>query len=268
MGKSRVGFIGLGNMGKPMAKQLLNHGWNVVSCAHVRRQALEELQTIGLIEAASPQAVAAQTDVVITMVRDTQESHDVILGEQGVLRGMARSTTLIIMSTLDPAFCQHVAAHASVQGVAVLDAPVSGLPVRAEQGTLALMVGGETAVLEQCRPLLETFGQIFFCGAVGMGMVAKLANNAVALGTVALLLEARTLARAHGMPEGHLMEIFTQASANSFVVQHWEAIWEPLVGLGLKDLHLGLEVAQHRGVSMPLTGAALQTLQHDWHIPP
>jgi len=248
-------------MGKPMVKRLLTHGWDVVSCAHTRRQALEELQPLGLIEAPSPQAVAAQTDVVITMVRDTQESHTVILGAQGVLQGTPRLTTLIIMSTIDPTFCHRVAAHASRQGVAVLDAAVSGLPVRAAQGTLALMVGGETVVLEQCRPLLETFGQICACGTVGMGMVAKLANNAVALGTVALLLEARALARAYGMPEGQVMEIFKQASANSFVVQHWEAIWEPLRELGLKDLRMGLEVAQHRGVRMPLIEAALQ---HDW----
>ena len=156
-------------MGKPMAERLLTHGWGVVSCVHVRRQALEELKPLGLIEAVSPQAVAAQTDIVITMVRDMQESQDVILGEHGVLQGMRRDTILIIMSTLAPAFCHRVAADAGRQGVAVLDAPVRGLPVRAAQGTLALMVGGETAVLEQCRPLLETFGQIFACGTVGMG---------------------------------------------------------------------------------------------------
>ena len=264
MAKSRVGFLGLGSMGKPMAKRLLTHGWDVVSCAHVHRQALEELKTLGLIEVASPQAVAAQTDIVITMVRDTQASQEVILGAQGALQSMPRNATLIIMSTLDPTFCQRVASHASTQGVAVLDAPVSGLPFRAEQGTLAIMVGGESPVLEQYRPLLQTFGQIFPCGAVGMGMVAKLANNAVAVGTAALLLEAQALARAYGMPIAHLMEIFTQASADSFMVQHWEAIgamWEHVIGLGLKDLGIGLEAAQHQGVSMPLISA---TLQHEW----
>lgn len=265
MAKSRVGFLGLGSMGKPMAKRLLTHDWEVVSCAHVRRHALEELKTIGLIEAASPQEVAAQTDIVITMVRDMQDSQDVILGAQGVLQSMPRHATLIIMSTLDPAFCQRVASHASAQGVAVLDAPVSGFPFRAEQGTLAIMVGGEPSVLAQCRPLLTTFGRLFPCGAVGMGMVAKLANNAVAVGTAALLLEAQALAHAYGMPAAPLMEIFTQASANSFMVQHWEAIgamWEHVIGLGRKDLGIALEAAQHQGVGMPLISA---TLQHEWH---
>jgi 3-hydroxyisobutyrate dehydrogenase-like beta-hydroxyacid dehydrogenase len=261
MVQRRVGFIGLGGMGKPMAKRLLGHGWEVVSCVHLRRETLEELRPMGLIEAASPQAVAEQTNIVITMVRDAQESDVVILGSEGVLGRMSRDTTLVIMSTLSPGFCERVAARATGRGVAVLDAPVSGWPARAAEGTLALLVGGEAAVLERCRPLLETFGRILPCGPVGTGMAVKLASNAVALGTVALLIEGRALARAYGVSEDRLMEIFTQTAADSFMVQHWETIWGPLSELGLKDLHTSLEAAHQRGVDLPFITAASQ---HDW----
>lgn len=259
MSKGRVGFIGLGAMGKPMAKRLLSHGFEVVSCAHVRRQAIEELKAAGLIEAASPRAVAEGADVVITMVRDTRESEEVILGTGGALSGMRQGTTLIIMSTIDPDFCRRVASLAASQDVAVLDAPVSGFPWRAEQGALALMVGGEPGVIERCRPVLEVMGRVFPCGEVGMGMVTKLANNAVVLGTAALILEARALAQAYGMPESRLLDVFKHASANSFVVQNWEAIravWDHAIGLGLKDVKICLDVASGKGIQMPLTALA------------
>src|SRR5258708_5836914 len=108
MAKSRIGFIGLGNIGKPMAIRLLTQGFEVVSCAHVRREALEELKTQGLIEVDAPRTVAAPTDLVITMVRDTAQSKAVILGDQGVLAGLHPGATLIIMSTIDPEFCRSV----------------------------------------------------------------------------------------------------------------------------------------------------------------
>jgi 3-hydroxyisobutyrate dehydrogenase len=256
MATSRIGFIGLGDMGKPMARRLIEHGWTVVSCAHVRRQAIEELKGVGLVEVTSPGEVANQADVVIIMVRDVQQSHQLLLGEQGALANMQQGTTLIIMSTLDPAFCQRVASQAAEQGVHVIDAPVSGFPFRAEQGTLAIMVGGEAEVLERCRPILEVMGNLFTCGDVGMG--TNLANNAVAVGTMALLLEARALARSYGMLESHLMEVLKHSSANSFMVQNWEAIntmWEHVIDLGQKDALTFLEAARHQGINTPLTEA-------------
>ena len=259
MAKGKIGFIGLGSMGKPMAKRLLEQGWAVTGCAHVRRDAIDELKKLGLVEAGSPRQVAEAADYVITMVRDTNESRDVILGDAGALSGMRRGTTLIIMSTIDPDFCRRVAEDATPRGIAVLDAPVSGFPFRAEQGALAIMVGGEPSVIERCRPVLEAMGQIFPCGTVGMGMVTKLANNAVAMGTAALLLEARALARAYGMSEENLFAVFKHSSANSFLVQNWEAIgkmWDHVLGLGLKDLGICLGVAKARGVRMPLAASA------------
>lgn len=264
MARENIGFIGLGAMGKPMAGRLLAEGFPVTSRAHRRREAIDELKRRGLVEAGTPREVASGADIVITMVRDTATSEEVILGPDGVLDGMARGATLIVMSTVDPEFCRRVAKQAAASGVDVLDAPVSGFPFRAEQGTLALMVGGAEGVIERRRPCLEAMGTVFPCGAAGMGMVAKLANNAVAVGTMALLQEARAFAAAHGMPGERLMEVFRNASADSFMVRNWAAIapmWEHVVALGLKDLRTGLEAAQSAGTAMPLTAAALA---RDW----
>jgi 3-hydroxyisobutyrate dehydrogenase len=264
MTTSRIGFIGLGDMGKPMARRLLDHGWPVMSCAHVRRQAIEELKKVGLVELSSPAEVGRDADVVMTMVRDVQQSHEVILSEQGVLANMQQGKILIIMSTIDPDFCKRVAIQAANQGVYVLDAPVSGFPFRAEQGTLAIMVGGDAEALERCRPILEVMGNLFTCGDIGMGMVTKLANNAIAVGTIALVMEARALARSYGMPVSHLMEIFKDASANSFIVQNWEAIGTMLnnvIALGHKDALTFLEAARNQGLNTPLTEA---TSHYPW----
>ena len=262
--RTAVGFIGLGNIGKPMAARLLSQGYRVISYAHVRRDAIEELKAMGLLEVSSPREVAAATDVVMTMVRNTQESEGVIFGEQGVLAGMAQGATLIIMSTIDPQFCRRVAAHAAAQGVVVLDAPVSGGAPGAEQGTLALMVGGERTVLERYRPLLEALGRVFACGEVGTGMVAKLANQAVFWGTVALVTEALAFARAHGMPEVELLEVLRHSSANSSTLQYWELLWamwahhEPL---GTTNVRMCMEVANAKAVTMPLTAL---TSRYPW----
>lgn len=259
MPKQKLGFIGLGDMGRPMATRLLDHGWSVNSCVHRRRDTIDALMKLGLSEAETPGEVGAASDIVITMVRDTSQSQQVIYGPDGALTGMRRGTILIIMSTIAPDACRDIAAQAAEQGVSVLDSPVSGLPQRAENGTLALMVGGEPEILERCRAALEVMGQIYHCGGVGTGTVAKLANNAVLMGTVTLLLEARSLALAYDMPPEKLMEIFANASADSFLVQNWdtfESNWDHYISLLIKDVGLCLEAAGQSNVGMPLTDAA------------
>lgn len=267
MSSTTVGFIGLGTMGKPMAARLLRQGYAVVSCAHVRREAIEALKTDGLIEVASPWEVATATDCVLTIVRDTQESENAILGTHGVLAGMHPGAILIIMSTIDPTFCHRVAAAAAAQGVAVLDAPVSGGASAAAQGSLALLVGGDLAVIERARPILEAMGRMVVCGDLGMGMVAKLANNAVLGGTIALVAEALTFARAYGMPAASLLEVLRHSSGNSAVVQRWDELTAAWARHGLinvrKDLRLCLEAAQSKEVTMPLTAG---TSQYPWDL--
>lgn len=267
MSATSVGFIGLGNMGKPMASRLLGHGYRVVSCAHLKREAIEELKAVGLIEVSSPSQVAAAAGVVITMVRNTEESENLILGDHGLLAGMSRGSILIMMSTIDPQFCQRVATEAAARELAVLDAPVSGGSKGAEQGSLALMVGGDRAILERCRPVLEPLGRIFFCGSIGSGMVAKLANNAVLFGTIGLITEALAMARAHGMPDPQLLEVLQHATADSFAVREWQgmqAMWHHLKPQWIKDIRMCLETANDKEVKMPLTAL---TSHYPWKVP-
>jgi 3-hydroxyisobutyrate dehydrogenase-like beta-hydroxyacid dehydrogenase len=264
MATRHIGFIGLGAMGQPMATRLLAQGFTVVSCAHVRRAALDTLKPQGLTEVDSPRTVAATTDLVLIMVRDTAEAEAVTLGDKGVLAGLCPGAILVMMSTIDPAFCRRVDPLATARGGAFLEAPVSGGPVLAAQGTLALLVGGERLVLERCRAVLETLGRIIYCGALGLGMVAKLANNAVLYGTMGLVTEALAFGQAHGMSAAALLEVFQQASANSVTVQQWAVIqgmWEHAIGLGMKDVQICLDVAERHAIPMPLTAV---TRHYPW----
>ncbi|MEQ9639007.1 MAG: NAD(P)-dependent oxidoreductase [Alphaproteobacteria bacterium] len=264
MDKPTVGFIGLGEMGEPMARRLLQHGFPVVSCANRTRATIEALTKVGLVEVADPAEVGARADIVMTIVVDQAQTDTVLRGTKGALASLRPGSVIVVMSTLAPGYCQDLAREAATRDVAVLDCPVSGARMAAEQGTLALMVGGDAAALATCRAALEAMGTIFNCGDVGMGMVAKLANNAVSIGTGALLIEARKMARAYGMDLDVLLEIMCQGTANSFVVQNFEAL-RPLMAhmatLGGKDIGLAVAAAQAQGVAMPML-RAWQTI--DW----
>ena len=256
-----IGFIGLGAMGKPMARCLLTNGFEVKSCANVSRDAIEALKADGLIETRTPREVAEGADAVIVMVRDVPQTDRVIGGDDGALQAMAPGSILVLMSTLLPGYCIELAEQAKVRGVALLDAPVSGLPVRAEQGTLTLMVGGDASVAEQFRPAFEAMGTIFPCGGVGMGMVAKLANNMAANGTVALVSEVTRFADAYGMKASTLLDIMSKSTGDSFAARNWEmvqSVWPDIKDLAVKDFRQCIEAANERDVAMPLGEAASQ----------
>ncbi len=256
MDARRIGFIGLGEMGVPMARRLLSQGWRVASAVNRSRGGIEALSADGLDERPSAADCARDAEAVITMVRDTEETRAPTPGTGGVLAALAPGATLIAMSTIDPGFCRELAAEAAAREVGVLDVPVSGFPFRAAEGTLALMVGGEAAVIERARPLLEVLGTILVCGGPGMGQVAKLANNAVAASSFAAVLEARAFAAAYGMPGEQLLEILANASGDSFVVRNWEAIqpmWTHVMNLVRKDMGLFRQAAAASEIELPLS---------------
>jgi len=264
MDEVTIGFIGLGDMGEPMARRLLQAGFPVVSCANKRREAIDALAHEGLIEVENPASVGTRADILMTIVVDQSQTDTVLRGENGALATLRPGSAIIVMSTIDPGYCQALAAEAAAHDIAVIDCPVSGARMGAEQGTLALMAGGDVAAIEKCRVALEVMGKLFHCGDVGMGMVAKLANNGVAIATGALLIEARAMARAYGLDLELLMEIMKQGTANSFVAQNWE-ILRPLMAhvatLGAKDVGLAVEAAETQSLEMPML-RAWQTI--DW----
>lgn len=268
MSKPRIGFIGLGDMGRPMARRLLEAGYTVASCANRRREAFEALKPKGLIEESSPRAVGARSDILLTLVVDDKQTDAVLLGPDGALAGLPRGAIVLIMSTLAPTYCRQMAERAAGLGITVLDCPISGGPPGAEQGTLALIAGGDAAALETARSALEVLGKPFLCGGVGAGQIAKLANNALAFVTAGALVEVRALARAYGMDIPQLMQIINCSTGRSFVSAGWESFlpsWDHLALLGQKDISLCLEVAKAAGVPLPLV--ALRAAQ-GWALPP
>lgn len=264
MAQPTIGFIGLGEMGEPMARHLLQHGFPVVSCANRRRKAIEALAKEGLVEAENPAGVGAKADIFMTIVVDQAQTEQVLRGPTGALATLQPGTTIIIMSTLAPDYCKSLAEELAPRGINVIDCPASGGQPGAVAGTLALMAGGSADAIERCRAPLEAMGSIFPCGGVGMGMVAKLANNGVLVGTIALLMEARAMADAHGMDLEVLMEIIKSSTGNSFVAQNWgmiQASFQHLMRLAAKDAGLFVETASDKGTPSELLTA---WQKYDW----
>lgn len=251
MAKQTIGFIGLGDMGGPMAARLLEHGYRVLSCVHRRRETMEKLKSKGIVEKRNPREVAAECDILMSIVVDQDQTEHVLRGPDGVLAALRPGSTIIVMSTLAPAYVQALAAELATARIELIDCPVSGGPMGAEKGTLALIAGGDPEVIERCRAPLETMGTINNCGPTGMGMVAKLANNSVALLTVPLIQEARAMAASYGVDMDALMSVMRNGTANSFIVQSWkwvEEYGEKGAPVALKDLRLCQQAAAAKNV--------------------
>lgn len=251
MANQRIGFIGLGDMGEPMAARLLEKGFHVLSCVNRSREAIERLKAKGIVEKDNPSAVAAECDILMSIVVDQEQTENVLRGAHGALDTMRPGSVLILMSTLAPAYCQTLANELRSRAIDFIDCPVSGGPMGAQKATLALIAGGDIAVIDRCRSAMEAMGTIHHCGPVGMGMVAKLANNAVGLLTIPLVREARAMAAAYGMDMDTLMAVMRAGTANSFIVQAWkwvEEYGEKGTPVALKDLRLFHEAALAKGI--------------------
>jgi 3-hydroxyisobutyrate dehydrogenase len=195
----RIGFIGLGTMGAPMARRLLEAGHEVT--VHNRTREREApLEALGARPAASPRECARDRELVITMVSDTPDVQAVVLGEGGAVEGMERGSVLVDMSTISPATTRLIAAALNDHGVAMLDAPVSGGSEGAEHGTLSIMVGGDASVLERVRSVLEVLGKtVTHVGPIGSGQVTKAVNQVIIAGTYAAIAEGLAVGLAAGI---------------------------------------------------------------------
>ncbi len=187
MSAIRVGFVGLGNMGMPMAKSLLKHGF-AMTVYDARRQAAEKAASLGAKIAGSCRELAAASDVIITMVRDIPQTDEVIFGKDGLWKGLAEGKTLIISSTLTPAYCRMLYARAKEKKVNVVDCAVSDPSGQTHRlGGLTLMIGGDDDAVRQCWPIFQALGKnIFHMGGIGTGQACKLVHqiNAFGIGTV------------------------------------------------------------------------------------
>lgn len=258
----RIGLIGLGIMGKPMGKNLLKAGFPLTVWNRSAGRAAE-LKELGAQVAGSPQAVAEQSDIIITMVSDSPDVQQVILGDNGVIHGVKAGSVVADMSTMSPQVTLEIAAALKEKGVEMLDAPVSGGEKGAIEGTLSIMVGGDAAVLERVRPVFEAMGKrIVHIGGNSMGQVCKLANQiAVVLNNLAMS-EALVFAAKSGADVSKVLEAIQAGAAGSWALTNYapkilRRDFSPgfFVSLQQKDLKLVTEAA--REMQLPLPGTAL-----------
>lgn len=271
-----IGFIGLGNMGAPMALNLLKAG-HQLQVFDLVASAVAELVQAGATAAASPQEVAAaRPEVLITMLPASAHVRKVYLGDDGVLAAVDPGVLLIDSSTIDPQTSRDVAAAAQKQGNAMLDAPVSGGTGGAKAGTLTFMVGGEQASFDKARPILEQMGKnIVYCGGAGNGQVAKVANNMLLGISMIGAAEAMSLGVSLGMDPKVLAGIINTSSGrcwSSEVYNPWPQVVETapaskgyVGGFGtdlmLKDLGLATEAARAAKVPVVMGATAQQLYQ-------
>jgi 2-hydroxy-3-oxopropionate reductase len=264
----RIGFIGLGLMGKPMARNLLRAGYPLV--VYNRSQApMVELQTDGASLAASPQEVAQQVDVLITCVSDSPDVEAVVLGNNGVIAGARPGMLYIDMSTIAPAISRKVYAALKAKEVDALDAPVSGGDIGAQQGTLSIMVGGDESAFQRALPILQVMGKnIVYIGESGAGQVTKACNQIVVALTLQAVAEALTLAKKSGVDAARVREALLGGFAQSRILEvhgkrMLDSSFEPGFKLNLhrKDMNIVLQTG--RELSLPLLGAAQVTTLMD-----
>lgn len=267
--RPRLGFIGLGIMGRPMAKNLLAKSGCTVTVFNRSPQAMAELVALGAQPAASAQAVAEASDVVFTMLPNSPDVQEVLQGPHGVLAGSHPGLIVVDMSSISPLVSQQLAAKGGAVGVALLDAPVSGGEPKAIAGTLAFMVGGEAAVFAQVKDLLATMGStVTHVGEIGSGNLTKLANQIVVGLNIAAVSEALVLAAKAGVDPQRVFQAIRAGLAGSTVLEAKAPMmlagnFKPgfRINLHIKDLQNALDAGQEMGVALPLTSQVMRMMQ-------
>ncbi len=262
-----IGFIGLGIMGKPMARNLIRADYRLV-VFNRSQPAMDELARDGAQPARSAREVAQRSDVVITMLPNSPDVEAVVLGKAGILEGAKEGLIIIDMSSIEPLVSKRLAAEAAKLGVEFLDAPVSGGEPGAIQGILAIMVGGKEAIFERCRPIFEAMGKtIVRVGDVGAGGFAKLANQIIVALNLAALGEAFVLAKKAGIDPEKLYQAIAGGLAGSRVmdakipmITHRNFKPGFKIKLHDKDITNALATAAGLQVPLPLTGLVKQIL--------
>ncbi len=257
---TRVGFIGLGIMGKPMARHLLEAG-HVLTVHNRSRAAVEELVAQGAAEANSPAEVARASEVVFTCLPNSPDVELVALGPQGIVQGLQPGAIYVDMSTISPVVTKRVAAAIAARGATMLDAPVSGGQIGAENATLSIMVGGEEAAFQKVLPLLQAMGRnIVYIGASGAGQVAKAANQIVVGLTHEAIAEALVLAAKAGVDPARVVQAISGGAARCWALENRaprviRRDFEPgfYAAYHLKDLGIALDAAADVGAVLPVT---------------
>lgn len=264
----KIGFIGLGIMGKPMALNLIKAGYGL-TVYDIISERMEDLVRAGARRASSGKEVAAQSEVVITMLPNSPHVREAVLGPAGVLEGALPETVLIDMSSIAPLVSQEIAAQAQAQGVSMLDAPVSGGEPKAVAGTLAIMVGGSQQTFDQVKDVLAALGSsVTRVGEIGSGNVTKLANQIIVALNIAAMSEALVLATKAGVDPERVFQAIRGGLAGSAVLDAKAPMvlkgnFNPgfRIELHIKDLANALDTAHELGVPLPLSSEVMEIMQ-------
>jgi 2-hydroxy-3-oxopropionate reductase len=265
--KKKVGFIGLGIMGKPMAKNLLKAGFSIVAY-DLNKDAVEDVVKAGALAASSSKEAAGKAEVIITMLPDSPEVREVILGIDGVLEGIKSGSIVIDMSSINPLVSQEVEKELRKKGVGMLDAPVSGGETGAIQGTLAIMVGGEEKVFKESMEIFKALGKnIVHVGGIGAGGFVKLVNQIIVAVNIAAVGEAFTLGAKAGLDPQVIFQAIRGGLAGSSVLETKAPMmfgrnFKPgfKIRLHHKDLQNALSTAKDLGVPLPLSSFVQQII--------
>lgn len=264
----KIGFIGLGIMGRPMALNLIKVGHNL-TVYDIRPEPVKEVVAAGARQGKSSKDVAAQSEVVITMLPNSPDVKKAVLGENGVLEGAKAGTILIDMSSIAPLVSKEIAGEAKKRGVEMLDAPVSGGEPKAKDGTLAIMVGGKKEVFEKVEDILKAMGSsAVLVGDIGSGNVTKLANQVIVALNIAAMSEALVLATKAGVDPEKVFQAIRGGLAGSNVLNAkvplvLDGNFKPgfRIELHIKDLTNAIDTAHSVGVPVPLTSGVMEIMQ-------
>ena len=264
----KIGFIGLGIMGKPMSKNLLKAGYEVV-VYNRSKASIEEVVALGAESASSPKEVAEKSDVIITMLPNSPEVLSACLDEGGIIEGAKEGTIVIDMSSIDPLKSRELSAALAVKGIELLDAPVSGGQPKAIDGTMSVMVGGKKEVFDKCYDIMKSMaGSVVYVGEIGAGNVTKLANQIIVALNIAAMSEAFTLATKAGVDPDLVYQAIRGGLAGSTVLDAKAPLvmdrkFEPgfRIELHIKDLQNVLDTSHELGTSLPLTAQVMEIMQ-------
>jgi 3-hydroxyisobutyrate dehydrogenase len=269
MTAKRIGFIGLGAMGSPMAKHLLKAGYRL-SVFDLNPQPMTELKAVGAVDAESAADAAQESDVIITVLPACENVKAAVLGAKGVLEAAKSGAVLIDMSSIAPHTSRLVAEEAQAKGITFMDAPVSGGTIAAENGTLTIIVGGDRSLLEEHRDILEAMGKtIYHVGGIGMGETIKMINQVLVGINILAIAEAFVLGTKLGAEPEVLYDVIRKSAGNSFLIDHRVPDYilkgdfaQPGFSLDLllKDVGLAVESAKIEKVPLFLTAQAFQCL--------
>jgi len=265
---SKIGFIGLGIMGKPMSKNLLKAGHSLI-VFDINKAAVEEVKQAGAEVGSSPKDVASKAKIIITMLPNSPQVKAVVLGKDGVIEGAQKGSLVVDMSSIAPLVAREVADALALKGIRMLDAPVSGGQPKAIDGSLSIMVGGVQADFDEMEPIFKVLGaSAVLTGAVGAGNVTKLANQIIVAVNIVAVSEALVMATKAGVDPDLVYKAIRGGLAGSTVLDAKAPLmmdrkFNPgfRINLHIKDLGNVLETSHEIGVPLPMTASVMEILQ-------